>query len=1535
MKPITLATIISVLFHFSHLFAQKDTTSLQGYWDTAYSHLDTTALSTNFLYDKAVHFSHFDQLDTLQDSVISPNDWYQTYLELTNMQAKGAKIISMDSIDTLVTHYKALNYNPLLILNYSYDKISPNAFTNNLLDSTATPDSTQLYVKDVPGRTQNPYTQGIVFVACPAFQCMGSSSTVNFYLSSSLYFSNKTSPPTQVQVDFGDGTGYRTASWNSTITVSYSPDIPYSIHVKLLYGPSVFVSKAVYREAKMDGDIFDIRSTITADIGYSDPDIPITPNQKNQGIFTIAFGSDGGVKHTCLKRPVIFVEGIDYGYQTAPTGCKDGKCGNIGWIDLKAGLDHDMEKGQVVDDYDFLHYAPNMIQRLNDAGYDVIYLDFTDGADYMQRNAFVLVKLIQQVNAMKCGAEENIVIGASMGGQVSRYALSYMEKNNLHHCCKLYISFDSPNQGATVPIGDQLCLSFLARADNNAKDALNQKLYRQATEQLLKNALADYWGIGAQRIKSRWWSELGALGYYPSIRKIAIANSSANAISYGPPAGNFLLQAVAYLGAVRLNVNSDCGQYYCANVLATKCANWIFTGKLPFHGHVEYAPPSGCQLLDQAPGSSKNVTDVVAGPLKKKLGSSNVSEYEPNSCFIPTISALDINTTNLTYNIGLNIANFDNVSSAISPFKAIWTASSNQEHVFISEDMVNWALDQLSLVSNNLTASLPNTNGTTYNYGNGYSLLQSMDINNTGTLKINNDAGTSYGAGPMPNPGNFTVKISECASATVNVYNGGSIIVGDPTDASYTGTLELSPGSVLNLTNGSVLTVYNNSKVIIDKGANIIFRQGATINLIGSNAVLEIRGTLNVDDNTTFTLSGSSTGFIRFYQEYPTVVNAISGTNSSIFLSRGGGGIGNKVLEVAGGESFYPDDNFASVTFENARIELANNCRLNIGCPLTISNVKITSTADGSGNFVYNAHRGLNLYGQAHTVSGVTSSSVNVSDLEIDNGLYGIYGSLYYGGTGINLYNTKIIGCAIGLCTEGGSVLISKSGAGNYSVISDFSDVGWEATGLTGNSAVVNTDIYHSSNPYTGTANGIEIFGNTNGVSFLAQQSQVKRCEYGIIYSNGTITVNTCKITNNLDGIDGANLSINLNTSNANPGGHTDFSNNSEAALYIADAISSSDHSSFDLDNGYNNFTGCGVEMTGSVNSSACADISYNANYNTWKSGSAPPTNGFLMLQCPTTGIYYYSKPVDNNYQSTFNSSYYTGPTLEPVSIGNSKPAEDEFAGLVSSDNPGLKISINNAVQYLNEQDYHQAIMSFDKILRTYFISNKHDDELEYKLYLKTIYAAEQAYQLKDEYVTDLLQEVIDLQEAIAIDSKSNYRILSNVTKDKAGLYRLLNRYDEALTTLSEMKNWLSEDDLQDVEYRFCYMAAEDSVKKGITKREDFARLVAPCVSPQKLKIIHQLFQTANNTVAPGNMLLYPNPASGSINLVYNASEEGSMSFTIMSADGRLMDQKLNNSFSRGNNTYTISTGAFVPGVYFVSANVNGKEYRQKFVVTR
>ena len=119
-------------------------------------------------------------------------------------------------------------------------------------------------------------------------------------------------------------------------------------------------------------------------------------------------------------------------------------------------------------------------------GYDLVVLDYDDGGDYLPRTSLFIKEAIRFINTKKHQAgsdQKNVIIGQSMGGMCSRYALRTMELNDEDHEVATYISFDSGHEGVNIPLGVQYILydvgelviagvsmrSFIAKIDNVMK----------------------------------------------------------------------------------------------------------------------------------------------------------------------------------------------------------------------------------------------------------------------------------------------------------------------------------------------------------------------------------------------------------------------------------------------------------------------------------------------------------------------------------------------------------------------------------------------------------------------------------------------------------------------------------------------------------------------------------------------------------------------------------------------------------------------------------------------------------------------------------------------------------------------------------------------------------------------------------------------------------------------------------------------------------------------------------------------------------
>jgi Secretion system C-terminal sorting domain len=271
-----------------------------------------------------------------------------------------------------------------------------------------------------------------------------------------------------------------------------------------------------------------------------------------------------------ITKPLIFVDGFD---------------------DLN---NRNFEK--IYDEYlttDKVNLKGNIAEKLRLAGYDLIILNFPrlgetidlgggnsmyisdavntganstlvlnnrdGGTDYIERNAMVFIELVKKINAEVANnaanngtdPEQLVVIGPSMGGQVARYGLAYMEKKfnatnvpSWQHNCRLYVSFDSPHEGANIAITVQQTLDHLGNFFGNvfATTAYATKIRSVAARQLLieqmdgLNGSANfhqkyYYGTTNNGFDALNTNGLpNSHGYPMNCRKIALVNGSGGGI---------------------------------------------------------------------------------------------------------------------------------------------------------------------------------------------------------------------------------------------------------------------------------------------------------------------------------------------------------------------------------------------------------------------------------------------------------------------------------------------------------------------------------------------------------------------------------------------------------------------------------------------------------------------------------------------------------------------------------------------------------------------------------------------------------------------------------------------------------------------------------------------------------------------------------------------------------------------------------------------------------------------------------------------
>lgn len=391
--------------------------------------IDQSKVYTGFLKDYGLRFANMELCDGVltESNYVNPAEWQSLYTSLYSMRV-GNVAASMLSPQTVSTNLKAAQSNneehvPIAVQSYNYQQYKSSALTNG--DVTVIDEK----IYDVIGR--NPYDTKILFAALPIKQHFQGSS-ISFILPSNLVFSNVSSNVSQVQVDFGNDEGYQTLYMDDPFYVNYNSTGIKNIKVKFTYQNGLTVQS----HSKISIDFIETtlpKSFDGSNLLWNEVAIIGTPYNGANAVGNVTI--ELALGHTQLTKPLIIIEGFDpentFNYRNLING---GGAGGL-FVGVGGGI--------------------SLNEAIEDEGYDLVFVDFRNSTDFIQRNAFMVEEVIRRVNILKAGGEPNVVLGLSMGGLVGRYALRHMELNGETHDTELYISHDTPHQGANVPLAVQ------------------------------------------------------------------------------------------------------------------------------------------------------------------------------------------------------------------------------------------------------------------------------------------------------------------------------------------------------------------------------------------------------------------------------------------------------------------------------------------------------------------------------------------------------------------------------------------------------------------------------------------------------------------------------------------------------------------------------------------------------------------------------------------------------------------------------------------------------------------------------------------------------------------------------------------------------------------------------------------------------------------------------------------------------------------------------------------------------------------------
>ncbi|MCW9038655.1 T9SS type A sorting domain-containing protein [Altibacter sp.] len=366
--------------------------------------------------------------------------------------------------------------------------------------------------------------------------------------------------------------------------------------------------------------------------------------------------------------------------------------------------------------YNSLNFdGQNLADIVRNEGFDIVVLNApaytTDGkaidggADYIQRNAMVLIALIDLLNDQKVGDEELVILGPSMGGLIARYALSYMEQNSLDAETRLYISFDSPHRGANIPISLQYLINYLAQetGDPDAQAIVDNVLNSPAAKEMLYDHLlghlqagSDYLQdpskllpIGAPDFRDAFQAELDALGFPQNVRNVTMVNGSGQGTTTGM-AGMQVVDTTLDLGGgatanVLLHFTPEAGM--TNNV--TDFRSFFFG--IPVDIFLADAQAFGfTDGVDSSPGGTSNISNALGDGSGNPVIADFIAALDQDAfSFIPVISALAIENEDDWY------AAPDIGGTHTSPFVNSYIPQTNESHVMVTAASAQFALNEI------------------------------------------------------------------------------------------------------------------------------------------------------------------------------------------------------------------------------------------------------------------------------------------------------------------------------------------------------------------------------------------------------------------------------------------------------------------------------------------------------------------------------------------------------------------------------------------------------------------------------------------------------------------------------------------------------------------------------------------------------------------------------------------------------------------------------------------------------------------------
>jgi hypothetical protein len=411
-----------------------------------FGQMEKSRVPTGLLLDYAMEFADLRSYNGVLADSNKTNagllkDIYSTVV-MSGIHTNAGGFHHPDYVDSLWQTHRQPGIITLSGLYYRYSRFRDDALSSGLV----TVSNDQIYDKYYRGNWINPYQTEVVFAMSPPLHRYNRRN-MQVRLPSGLWSTNSTSDVSTIEVNFNDGIGYQTVRQNTLYNVNYrdSGTKTWVFRLNLNNGTSLYSHTEMYIE---QGSSDSASRNSVARFLRPGGAIALTADQPwngqfGQGHITVDYANPpDATGRFRLVRPLIVAEGFDPGHLLRPEQ-------ESGFTDFSSFLEQIRGSGSV----QLRNLLQSPVQQ-----YDIIYVDWDRGSDFLQRNALLLERVIRWVNDEKLAdgsTQQNVVLGQSMGGVISRWALRDMEIRGLNHQTRLFISWDAPQQGAYIPVSYQ------------------------------------------------------------------------------------------------------------------------------------------------------------------------------------------------------------------------------------------------------------------------------------------------------------------------------------------------------------------------------------------------------------------------------------------------------------------------------------------------------------------------------------------------------------------------------------------------------------------------------------------------------------------------------------------------------------------------------------------------------------------------------------------------------------------------------------------------------------------------------------------------------------------------------------------------------------------------------------------------------------------------------------------------------------------------------------------------------------------------